>query len=101
MEFVYVVERSRLFDLHFPHGLVLYEQNPAEVQSYVDRIREHGFFIERRKAEEDSSFQQVIPYVVVRRPGEVLLLERKSTQGEARLHGKRSIWRGGACEPDR
>jgi predicted NUDIX family phosphoesterase len=99
MEFVYVVERRRLFDLAFPHGLVSAAERREEVGEYLRRIRAHGFFVERRKAEEDSSLKQIIPYVVVCRAGEVLLLTRGDRQGEARLHGKRSIGIGGHINP--
>ncbi len=99
MEFVYVVERNRLFDLSFPHGLVSLSDQRETVNRYVERIRTHGFFVERRKAEQDSRWKQIIPYVVVKQDDRILLLERKNKQGEARLHGKRSIGVGGHVNP--
>jgi len=99
MEFVYVVERRALFELSFPHGFVPAAQHQQETRSYLQRIQRHGFFIERRKAEEDSAFKQIIPYVVVVQNDKVLLLERTHKQGEARLHGKRSIGIGGHINP--
>ena len=99
MEFVYVVERSELFDLHYPQGPVLWNRQPREVESYLARIRQHGFFLERRKAEEDNRFKQIIPYVLVRRENALLLLERTKAQGERRLHGKLSIGIGGHVNP--
>jgi len=101
MEFVYVVKRYDLFDLHFPHGFVT--GAPAEGgwsrDELLRRIRERGFFIERRKAEEDSSFKQIIPYCVVRHGDGVLLLKRLGAQGEKRLHHKLSIGVGGHINP--
>lgn len=99
MEFVYVVERRHLFDLSFPHGLVSAAQDRPRVRRYLERIRDHGFFLERRKAELDSSFKQIIPYVLIQRSGTLLLLQRKSGQGESRLHGKLSIGIGGHINP--
>ena len=102
MEFVYVVERSRLFDLSFPHGFVAAAGPGGDRKAAADRIariRTHGFFVERRAAEQNSAWKQVIPYVVVRRGDAILLLERKKKQGEARLHGKLSIGVGGHINP--
>ncbi len=102
MEFVYVVERSRLFDLSFPHGFVAATGSPAAQKAGADhiaRMRAHGFFVERRAAEQNSAWKQVIPYVVVKRGDSLLLLERKKKQGEVRLHGKLSIGVGGHINP--
>ncbi len=99
MEFVYVVERARLFDLSFPHGFVPAAADRRIAADRIERIRRHGFFVERRAAEQNSSWKQVIPYVVVRRGDSILLLERKALQGEARLHGKLSIGVGGHINP--
>src|SRR5678815_2630551 len=62
MEFVYVVKRYDLFDRSFPHGFVT---EPDAVAEWTRRIRERGFFLERRQAEQDSSFKQIIPYTLV------------------------------------
>ena len=98
MEFVWVVKREELFDLSFPHGFVPSAAN-EEVARYLDRIRDRGFFLERRRAEVDSSFKQIIPYAVVVTPEGTLLLERLATQTEARLHRKLSIGVGGHINP--
>jgi predicted NUDIX family phosphoesterase len=99
MEFVFVVERAKLFDLSFPHGFVSAAADRAAAADRIARIRAHGFFVERRAAERDSYWKQIIPYVVVRRGDSILLLERKRGQGEARLHGKLSIGVGGHVNP--
>jgi predicted NUDIX family phosphoesterase len=52
-------------------------------------------FLERDKAEEDPSFKQIIPYVILRCGGEVFAYTRGKSQGESRLHAKRSIGIGG------
>jgi len=100
MEFVYVVKRYDLFDLSFPHGFVSAAEAPDRVRAWVDRIREKGFFVERRHAERDSSMKQIIPYAVVRNArGEVFLLRRKKAGEEKRLHDKLSIGVGGHVNP--
>jgi predicted NUDIX family phosphoesterase len=99
MEFVFVVERARLFDLSFPHGFVAAAADRKAAADRIARIRQHGFFVERRAAEQNSYWKQIIPYVVVRRGDTLLLLERKKKQGEARLHGKLSVGVGGHINP--
>lgn len=97
MEFVYVVKRYDLFERRFPHGLELLDaEEMAAVRARIDR---HGFFVERRHAELDSSLKQVIPYCVVVRRGEVFVMRRLDGGGEARLHGKRSVGVGGHINP--
>src|SRR5678816_1152626 len=81
MEFVYVVKRYDLFDRSFPHGFVT---EPDAVAEWTLRIRERGFFLERRQAEQDSSFKQIIPYTLVLHGEQVLLLRRLAQGGEAR-----------------
>jgi predicted NUDIX family phosphoesterase len=110
MEFVYVVKRSDLFELSAPHGFVASEAagtaGPPRGAPAADRvarwtaaIRERGFFLERRHAEQDAAFKQVIPYTLVVHGDEVLLLTRLGKGGEARLHGKLSIGVGGHINP--
>jgi predicted NUDIX family phosphoesterase len=99
MEFVYIVKRQDLFDLEFPHGFLARSEHRAQIDRYLERIRERGFFVERRHAEQDSSFKQIIPYIVLMRGGEVLLLRRTKSSGEARLHDKLSIGVGGHINP--
>lgn len=121
MEFVYVVKRADLFELATPHGFVAQEKPAAAVAArtaaspgiatsaagpagdrvarWTAAIRDRGFFLERRHAERDASFKQVIPYTLVVHGDEVLLLKRLGKGGEARLHGKLSIGVGGHINP--
>ncbi len=97
MEFVLVVPRARLFDDRYPHGFEPF--SGAERERVLARIREHGFFVERRHAERDPSLKQVIPYALFEREGEVFLMRRLGKGGEARLHGKLSVGVGGHINP--
>lgn len=99
MEFVHVVKRTELFDLHFPHGFLSCARHGEEIARYLERARARGFFCERRHAEEDSTFKQIIPYTLVARGDEVLLLRRSKKGGDARLHDKLSIGVGGHVNP--
>jgi predicted NUDIX family phosphoesterase len=62
-------------------------------------VAEHGRFLERPTAEQDSTFKQLIPYVVVRDGERIFLTERTTAGGDARLHGKGSIGVGGHLNP--
>ncbi len=102
MEFVYVVPRSDLFDLAFPHGFVPARDvagSPFRPQAFLDAIRKRGYFVERRRAEQDSSIKQIIPYTVVTHHNSVLRLQRLTGGAEARLHGKGSVGVGGHINP--
>ena len=98
MEFVYVIKRSDLFDLSYPQGFQPLHVKELE-KNYLSKIREKGFFLERKFAEQDSSFKQIIPYCMVEQEDKILLLRRLSGQGENRLHNKLSIGVGGHINP--
>lgn len=98
MEFVFVVPRERLFPDAYPHGLVLFGEG-FEARRFEECLEQHGYFVEREHAEHDPALQQVIPYTLVVRDGEVFLLTRSKRGGEARLHDKLSIGVGGHINP--
>ena len=52
-------------------------------------------FRDRALVEEDPSFKQIIPYVLVRHLDRHLLTQRTNRQTESRLHGKFSVGIGG------
>lgn len=52
-------------------------------------------FRDRALVEEDPSFKQIIPYVLVRHEERYLLTRRTNRQTESRLHGKYSVGIGG------
>ena len=97
MEFVLVVPRARLFDDRYPHGFEPFR--PGDRERLLERVREHGFFVERRHAERDPMLKQVIPYALLDRGDDVFLMRRLPRGGEARLHGKLSVGVGGHVNP--
>lgn len=97
MEFVLVVPRDRLFDDRYPHGFEPFAG--TERERVLERIRLHGFFVERRHAEKTPSLKQVIPYALFEREGAIFLMRRLGKGGEARLHGKLSVGVGGHINP--
>jgi predicted NUDIX family phosphoesterase len=64
-----------------------------------EAVARHGRYLDRPTAEEDTSFKQLIPYVVVRDGERTFLMERTDAGGDARLHGKASIGVGGHLNP--
>jgi predicted NUDIX family phosphoesterase len=62
-------------------------------------VQLHGRYLDRPVAEENPSFKQLIPYVVVRDGASVFLMERTDAGGDPRLHGKASIGVGGHLNP--
>ena len=62
-------------------------------------VADHGRYLDRPTAEDDPSFKQLIPDVVVRDGARVYLMHRTEAGGDARLHGKASIGVGGHLNP--
>lgn len=94
-EMILVVNRDALFnheDYHF-HGFLSREHE------HFPAVRDamEGYIVKRRgDMEEDPTYKQLVSYcVLVNERGEVLVYERLSGGGEARLHGNLSIGVGG------
>jgi predicted NUDIX family phosphoesterase len=75
------------------------EADAADLSVLREAVARHGRYLDRPTAEEDPSFKQLIPYVVVRDGGRTFLMERTDAGGDARLHGKASIGVGGHLNP--
>jgi predicted NUDIX family phosphoesterase len=90
-ENILVVPR-RLFD-----ELGSFEGLSFEVDRYLPALLDptRNLFLSRPAAEEDPSYKQLIPYLVVRHKERVLCYTRGSSGGEARLHARLSIGIGG------
>lgn len=71
----------------------------AHLEALRGAVATHGRYLDRARAEEDSSHKQLIPYVVVRDAGRVFLMRRTEAGGDARLHGKASVGVGGHLNP--
>ena len=55
----------------------------------------HARFMERKRAEEDRAWKQLIPYLAVIREDACFLMRRGKKQSEARLHDRYSLGIGG------
>jgi predicted NUDIX family phosphoesterase len=67
---------------------------------YLDALRERGEFRSRAEAEQDPSWKQVIPYVVLRDGDAIFLMRRTRAGGDERLHDRYSIGIGGHVNPE-
>ncbi len=71
----------------------------ADREEMLDIIVNHHEFMDRPAAEEDPSYKQIIPYVVLTQNGQIFTTRRLNKGGESRLHGKLSIGIGGHINP--
>jgi predicted NUDIX family phosphoesterase len=62
-------------------------------------IQRHGTYRPRAEAEDDSTWKQVIPYLVLRDGPRLFLMQRTRAGGDARLHDRWSIGIGGHLNP--
>ncbi len=88
MEEILVVSREHLMHEQV-HG---FARGPAD---YVIRIDRHASFRPREQVEDDPSFKQIIPYLIVRHTDRLFLSQRTPAGNEARLRGLFSIGVGG------
>jgi predicted NUDIX family phosphoesterase len=80
----------------------LFQGFSPRVEHYLSRLLDPGQlrYLSRDQAEEDPSFKQLIPYIILRHQGQVFHYLRGGG-GEKRLHAKRSIGIGGhICSDD-
>jgi predicted NUDIX family phosphoesterase len=94
VERVLVVEASWVHSLHATKGFL-----PEIHPDFFPNLPARAFFLDRAVAEQNPTFRQVIPYVLVRHNGMYLTVTRHRTQGEPRLHDKMSIGIGGHIDP--
>lgn len=68
-----------------------------DIDKYLEVILDpaHASYRPRNLMEEDASFKQLIPYCIFRCDGQIFQYQRGNSQGEARLHAKRSVGVGG------
>jgi predicted NUDIX family phosphoesterase len=97
-ELVFAVPRRLLLDAAHAdsawRGVVDVAPEP-----YLERTRRYGEFRPRSEAEEDPTWKQVIPYLVVRDEDRYLLMRRTRAGGDARLFERYSIGVGGHLNP--
>jgi predicted NUDIX family phosphoesterase len=71
----------------------------GDLAAALEVVAREGRFLRRGDAEEDPSFKQVIPYLVLRDGERWFLMRRTRAGGDARLHDLWSIGVGGHLNP--
>lgn len=83
------------------HEAGLFQGLCRDVEHYLPRLLDpvHFRFLPRGQAEDDPSFKQLIPYVVLKCRDQVFHYTRGQGGGEARLRALRSVGIGGHINP--
>ncbi len=90
MSKILVVKTGVLFPNGIPEGFC--EQSPDRILKLVDAHKE---YIERSLAEEDDSYQQIIPQIILKVGDKIFLHKIPATGSESRLHDMWPIFLGG------
>lgn len=95
MEKVLVVDADVINSALKENGLIV-----KNLDSFIKTVLDNYYYYDRDVAETCESMKQIIPYVVIRSPKGIYVLERLKKQTEKRLHGKLSVGIGGHINPD-
>ena len=93
-ELVLGVPRTRLWDNAGWHGV-----REQGIESILAVVGAEAGFRPRGEVEDDPSWKQVIPYVVLRDGARIFLMRRTRAGGDPRLHERYSIGVGGHVNP--
>lgn len=83
----------------FTNGLCTERLTTCGILQKILRCEHMGFF-NRDEIEQDESYLQIIPYVVLKHKNRVFAYQRTKKSGEKRLHGNWSIGVGGHVNRD-
>jgi len=89
-ERVMVVSRNDMFSAGGWHGL-----KTNDVKKYIELISRKHKFLARSRAENDPSWQQIIPYLIFETDGKYFVMQRKADHTDKRLANKFSLGIGG------
>ena len=89
-EQILVVKRTHLFPDGPWHGL-----QDVDMQEYLHIVKMYQEFQPRSVMETDSSYKQIIPYLVFHHDGFYFLMERQAKASEQRLKSKLTLGIGG------
>lgn len=95
MERILVVPTEKVLPFVGEKGL--FTGHEAELYNLVEA--EHSF-MPRPEAEQDPTFKQIIPYIILTRRDEVFATRRSNKGGETRLHGLIALGLGGHINTD-
>ena len=93
-EHVLVVPRAAVPDQAGWYGL-----RTDGLADFVAAVERDGRYEPRSEMEQDPSFKQIIPYLVLRDGPRYFLMQRTTAGGDVRLHNRYSIGVGGHLNP--
>ena len=93
-EQVFVVPRAAV-----PGAASWYGLRTTDLDVFVAGVERDGRYEPRPTMEQDPSFKQIIPYLVLRDGSRYFLMQRTNAGGDPRLHGRYSIGVGGHLNP--
>ena len=93
-ERVFVVPRSAVPDEAGWYGL-----RTDGLDDFVIAVQRDGRYEPRSQMEQDPSYKQIIPYLVLRDGPRYFLMQRTTAGGDPRLHNRYSIGVGGHLNP--
>ena len=93
-ERVFVVPRAVV-----PDAAGWYGVRTTDLEAFVAGVERDGRYEPRTVMEQDPSFKQIIPYLVLRDGLRYFLMRRTTAGGDPRLHGRYSIGVGGHLNP--
>lgn len=91
---ILVVRTAKLF----PSGIWEGFRTGSEVDGLLDLINQNGEYRRRGDMENDSSFQQIIPQIVLIAENKLFIHQIPDSGSESRLHGLFPIFLGGHVE---
>jgi predicted NUDIX family phosphoesterase len=83
-----------------PLGLEWRGVRGVALEPYLEAAQQHGEFRPRDAAENDPSWKQLIPYLLLRDRQRIFLMRRTKAGGDERLHDRYTIGVGGHVNPD-
>lgn len=95
-EEVYVIQPS-----HFAHMQSDYVEykSKTSVEDYFRHLEQHALFLPRYEVEENCSFLQIIPYIIIKKEDQYFAYYRHGKSKEPRLLNKYSLGFGGHINP--
>ena len=85
---------------HGDRGIVQREHARRGHEVEIEAVGGHGTFRPRAEVEDDPSWKQVIPYLLLRDGERIFLMKRTKAGADARLHDRYSIGVGGHVNPE-
>jgi predicted NUDIX family phosphoesterase len=83
-----------------PGGLDWHGVRGVAIDRYLGAVAAHGTYRPRAGVEDDPTWKQVIPYLLLRDAERIFLMKRTKAGADARLHDRYTIGIGGHVNPE-